>query len=86
MGLYALLGGRAEEYVIRGAVWELGPSSYRAYIHLRPQGAKPSSLDRSQHLIRVASTSEQGILDSAKARVSSTLGLPARLALRRVHH
>jgi hypothetical protein len=85
MSLYALLAGRAEEYRIRGAIWELGPDSYRAYIHVRPRGATPSPADRAQHLIRIASSSEQEILDSAQARVKLALGVSdARLTLRRV--
>jgi hypothetical protein len=38
MGLIVTLTGDAGKYLIRGAIWELGASSYRAYVHLVPPG------------------------------------------------
>jgi hypothetical protein len=40
MGLIVTRTGDAGKYLIRGAIWELGASSYRAYVHLVPTGSR----------------------------------------------
>ena len=47
MAMKALLEGSAGKYQIRGAIWELGSFTYRAYLHLVPTGQRPNPPGRS---------------------------------------
>ena len=71
MAMKALLRGDAGHYRIRGAILELGSSSYRAYVHLLP-GALRADLPR--FVFSVGGATLQEVLDAAKARVRSTVG------------
>jgi len=61
MAMKARLQGSARNYQIRGAIWELGSFTYRAYVHIVP------TVPRSN-------LSWREVLGAAKARVNSTLG------------
>jgi hypothetical protein len=71
MAIKALLRGDAGNYRIRGAVWELGSSYYRAYVHLVPSALRPN-LPRFVGSVGGATLRE--VLGAAKARVMSTVG------------
>jgi hypothetical protein len=71
MGLLATLRGDAGNYQIKGAIWELGASSYRAYVHLVP-AAPDRNLPGS--VVSVDGPSVQEVLDAATARVKTTAG------------
>jgi hypothetical protein len=78
MGLVVTLTGEAGKYLIRGAIWELGASSYRAYVHLVPSAPR---LDLSRSVVSVFSVSGpalQKVLDAAIARVMTTAGTPVQ--------
>lgn len=71
MGIKALLQGDAGNYRIRGAVWELGASCYRAYGHrvpARPRGCSSRSVASADSMLL------REVLGATKARVSSTVG------------
>lgn len=73
MAMKALLQGDAGNYRIRGAIWELGARSYRAYVHLVP--ARPrAGADRT--VVSADGMTLQEVLGATKARVSSTVGTP----------
>jgi hypothetical protein len=73
MAIKALLRGDAGNYQIRGAIWELGSSSYRAYVHLVPGALRP---DLPRSVVSVGGATLQEVLGAAKARVKSTVGTP----------
>lgn len=73
MAMKALLRGEAGNYRIRGAIWELGSSSYRAYVHLVPGVLRP---DLPRFVVSVGGATLQEVLGAAKARVRSTVGMP----------
>jgi hypothetical protein len=73
MAMKALLQGDAGNYRIRGAIWELGTQSYRAYVHLvpaRPRGNAPRAV------VSADGMTMQEVLGATKARVSFTVGTP----------
>jgi hypothetical protein len=71
MAIKALLQGTAGTYRIRGAVWEMGTSAYRAYVHLVP-AARHSGLSRS--VVSAEGTTLQQVLGATQAQVRSTVG------------
>ena len=73
MPMTALLAGETGNYRIRGAIWELGSSSYRAYVHLVPGALRP---DLPRSVFSVGGATFQEVLGAAKARVRSTVGTP----------
>jgi hypothetical protein len=73
VGLLAVLKGDAGSYRIKGAIWELGAFSYRAYVHLVPAASDPN-LSRS--VVSVGGVTLQEVLDAATARVRTTVGRP----------
>jgi hypothetical protein len=73
MTIRALLQGDAGNYRIRGAIWELGAHSYRAYVHLVPTQRRVN-LPRS--VVSAEGMTLQEVLGATKARVSSTVGTP----------
>jgi hypothetical protein len=78
MGLVVTLSGDAGKYLIRGAIWDLGASSYHAYVHLVPPGL---AFDFSRSVISVVSVNGptlQEVLDVAIARVMTTAGTPVQ--------
>jgi hypothetical protein len=82
MGLSAELTGDAGNYRIRGAIWELGASNYRAYVHLFPLTPRPN-LSRS--VVSADGMTLQEVVGAAKAQVKSTVGVPVeRLEVRTV--
>jgi hypothetical protein len=82
MSLRAELRGDAGNYRIRGAVWKLGSSLYRAYVHLVPAAPRP---DLSGSVVSADGMTLQEVVGAAKARVKSTVGIPVeRLEVRTV--
>jgi hypothetical protein len=73
MGMKAILDGKAGLYRIRGAVWELGSSTFRAYVHLVP-AAPYSGLSRA--VLSAEGATVQQVLGTATARVRSAVGGP----------
>lgn len=73
MGLLVTLRGHAGNYRIKGAIWELGASSYRAYVHLVPA---ISHRELAQSVVSVGGPTLQEVLDAATARVRTTAGTP----------
>ena len=73
MAMKALLEGRAGKYQIRGAIWELGSFTYRAYLHLVPTGQRPNP---AGSVVSASGTSVQEVLGAAKEQVKSTTGTP----------
>ena len=71
MAIKALLQGRAGTYQVRGAIWELGSSAYRAYVHLKPTSPH-SGLSRS--VVSAAGATLQEVLGATRAQVKSTVG------------
>ena len=79
MAMKALLEGSAGKYQIRGAIWELGSFTYRAYLHLVPTGQRPNP---AGSVVSASGTSVQEVLGAAKEQVKSTTGTPVeKLAL-----
>ncbi len=74
MAMKAFLQGNAGTYQIRGAIWELGSSAYRAYVHLVP--ILPHS-SPSRSVVCVEGTTMQEVLDATHVHVKSTVGRPA---------
>jgi hypothetical protein len=82
MGLRAELAGDAGSYRLRGTVWELGSSNYRAYVHVFP--AIPRR-DLSPSVLSADGMTLQEVVGAAKAQVKSTVGTPVeRLEVRTV--
>jgi hypothetical protein len=78
MGLVVTLTGDADKYLIRGAIWDLGASSYRAYVHLVPSAPR---LDHFRSVVSVVSVNGptlEKVLDAAIARVMTTIGTPVQ--------
>jgi hypothetical protein len=73
MGLLVTLRGDAGNYRIKGAIWELGAASYRAYVHLVPAAARG---ELAQSVLSVGGPTLQEVLDAAAARVRTTAGTP----------
>lgn len=71
MAIKALLHGNAGTYRVRGAIWELGSSVYRAYVHLVPV-ATHSRLSPS--VLSAEGTTLQQVLGATQAQVKSTVG------------
>jgi hypothetical protein len=84
MSLRAELTGDAGNYRIRGAIWELGSSNYRAYVHVFPATPRP---DLSRSVVSADGLTLQEVVGAAKAQVKSTVGMPVeRLEVRTVRH
>ena len=73
MPMKAILEGNAGNYRLRGAIWELGASAYRGYVHLVPV-APYSRLSRSVGSAEGATM--QQALGAAEEEVRSTVGQP----------
>jgi len=73
MAMKALIEGNSGNYRIRGAIWELGSFTYRAYLHLVPAGQRPKL---SGPVVSVDGSSVQEVLGAAKDQVKSTTGAP----------
>jgi hypothetical protein len=72
-GLIVTFTGDAGKHLVRGAIWELGASSYRAYVHVAPPGLDSS---RSVPLaVSVNGPTLRKALDAAIARVMTTTGM-----------
>jgi len=72
-GLIVTFTGDAGKHLVRGAIWELGASAYRAYVHVVPPG-----LDSSRSVPLVVSVNGPTLrkaLDAAIARVMTTTGM-----------
>jgi hypothetical protein len=78
MSLILTLTGNTGNYLIRGAIWELGASSYRAYVHLVPSGARRDVSRSVASIVSVAGPTSQKVLDAAITRVMSTAGAPVQ--------
>jgi hypothetical protein len=73
MGMKALLHGSAGPYELRGAIWEIGSSTFRAYIHLVPR-APDAGLSRS--VVSAEGTTVQDVLSETETHVRSAVGQP----------
>jgi hypothetical protein len=71
-GLIVTFTGDADTYLIRGAIWELGASSYRAYVHVVPPGFDSRSVP---FVVSVNGPTLRKALDKAIARVMTTTGM-----------
>ena len=78
MGLNVTLTGDAGKYLIRGAIWDLGTSSYRAYVHLVPSGLRLDLFRSVISVVSVTGPTLQKVLDAAIARVMFTAGTPVQ--------
>ena len=78
MGLIVTLTGDAGKYLIRGAIWELGASSYRAYVHLVPPGPRLDLVQSAVSVVSVTGPSLEKVLDAAIAQVMATVGAPVQ--------
>ena len=78
MGLIVTLTGDAGKYLIRGAIWELGASSYRAYVHLVPSGPRLDLFDSAVSVVSVSGLTLQKVLDAAIAQVMTTAAAPVQ--------
>lgn len=74
MAMKAIFEGNAGDYRLRGAIWELGTSAYRAYVHLVPAGRRKSRLSPS--VVSAEGKTVQQVLGAAEERVKSTVGRP----------
>ena len=76
MGPIVTFTGDAGEHLVRGAIWGLGASSYRAYLHVVPSDLDPS---RSVPLVvSVNGPTLEKALDAAIAGVMTTAGIPVQ--------
>jgi|SRR5262245_4113168 len=75
MPMKALLEGNAGTYRLHGAIWELGASAYRAYVHLVPVG---KSARRSRSVVSAEGSTLQHVLGAAQAQVKSAVGSPVK--------
>jgi len=78
MSLSVTLTGDAGKYLIRGAIWELGASSYRAYVHLVPSEIRLDVFASGGSIVSVTGPTMQKVLDAAIARVMTTAGTPVQ--------
>jgi hypothetical protein len=74
MSLVVTLTGDAGKYLIRGAIWELGASSYHAYVHLVPLGHRLDLSRSAASVVSVDGPTLQKVLDAAIGRVMTTTG------------
>lgn len=82
MALIVTFTGDADKYLVRGAIWDLGPGSYRAYVHAVSPGLDPSS---STPLVgSVNGPTLEKALDAAIALIMTAAGTPVE-NLRVVH-
>lgn len=72
MALIVTFTGDADKYLIRGAIWELGPSSYRAYVHVAPPVSTPPTA--IPLVVSVNGPTLENALDAAIARVMTATG------------
>jgi hypothetical protein len=78
MALVVTLTGDADEYLIRGAIWDLGGSSYHAYVHLVPLAPRLDLFRSATLVVSVDGPTLQKVLDAAIGRVMTTLGKPVQ--------
>lgn len=78
MGLIVTLTGDAGNFLLRGAIWDLGASSYRAYIHLVPSGPRLGILRPGISVVSVAGPTWPKVLDAAIAQVMVAAGAPVQ--------
>ena len=72
----ALLQGTAGNYRLRGAIWQLSPLAYRAYVRLVPP--KPPAV-HSRLGVFVDGVTLQEVLGAAKERVKAAIGTPVEM-------
>lgn len=72
MALIVTFTGDADKYLIRGAIWELGASSYRAYVHVAPPVSTPPT--SVPLVVSVNGPTLEKALDAAIARVMTATG------------
>ena len=68
----AILRGDAGYYRVQGAIWALGPSAYRAYVHLIPP------TPHRDLFMSVNAATMQEALGAAEAQVIATTGAPVK--------
>ena len=77
MSLIVTLAGNAGKYLIRGAIWEFGASSYRAYVHLVPSGPR-LDFQSVVSVVSVTGPTSQQVLDAAIGQVMTTAKAPVQ--------
>jgi hypothetical protein len=77
MSLIVTLTGDAGKYLIRGAIWEFGASSYRAYVHLVPSGPR-LDFQSEVSVVSVSGPTSQQVLDAAIGQVMTTAKAPVQ--------
>lgn len=78
MGLIVTLTGEAGTYLIRGAIWDLGTSSYRAYVHLVPSTPRLDLFRSGISVVSATGPTWQEVLDAAIAQVMVAAGAPVQ--------
>jgi hypothetical protein len=78
MGLIVTLTGDAGNYLLRGAIWDLSASSYRAYVHLVPSAPRLDISRPGISVVSVAGPTWQKVLDAAIAQVMVAAGAPVQ--------
>jgi hypothetical protein len=78
MGLIVTLTGEAGTYLIRGAIWDLGTSSYRAYVHLVPSAPRLDLFRSGISVVSATGPTWQEVLDAAIAQVMVAAGAPVQ--------
>jgi hypothetical protein len=78
MGLVVTLTGDTSKYLIRGAIWKLGASSYRAYVHLVPSAPRVDLFRSVLSVVSGDGPTLQKVLDAAIGRVMTATGTPVQ--------
>jgi len=78
MSLLVTLRGNADKYLLRGAIWEIAASSYRAYVHLVPSGHRPDLYGSAFTVVTATGPTLQEALDAAVARAMTAAGAPVK--------
>ena len=78
MSLLVTLTGNAGKYRLRGAIWEIAASSFRAYVHLVPSGLRPDLYGSAFAVVTATGPTLQKALDAAVARVMTAAGAPVK--------
>jgi hypothetical protein len=78
VSLLVTLTGNAGKYLLRGAIWEIAASSYRAYVHLVPSELRPDLYGSAFKVVTVTGPTLQKALDAAVARVMTAAGAPVK--------
>jgi len=78
MALLVTISGDVSNYLIRGAIWEVGASSYRARVHLVPAASRADLAQSAISVVSAGGVTLQGVLDQVIARVMTAVGAPVQ--------